>query len=354
MPKSKKKTEPIKGIGRNQAELLVQKSRPLFSLWRSNYTLADFKILDAYLSRINSQKPDDRTVVLEKGELEKLLGVTKISKQDLDARLSRLGSAVDLAKNNPNKSHHVALFEEAYAEKDDFGIWTVRLTCTPKAMQYFFNVEELGYLRYKLRSITSLTSRYTYLMFIYLEANRFRKTWDVDLNELKEILGCDDDLYSEYKRFNERILKRCHTELIKKTECRYTYEPVRKGRAVGAIRFTLETRADLPATFSEDDSAEQLTIDTVFENVYEDETLEFLAEACKKEFNEAEMMVISDALVRAVPFSANVHGGVKLERYECLMRAYHNLEVRARREDLEPIKNRLSYLVKMIEREIDE
>ena len=68
----------------------------------------------------------------------------------------------------------VTLFEEAEAEQDDDGLWNVKLECTQKAMKYFFNIENLGYLRYKLRCITSLTSRYTYIMFIYLEANRFR------------------------------------------------------------------------------------------------------------------------------------------------------------------------------------
>ena len=50
----------------------VQKSKPLFSLWKSDLTLAEFKILDTYLSRINSHNPEQRDVIFEKGELEKL------------------------------------------------------------------------------------------------------------------------------------------------------------------------------------------------------------------------------------------------------------------------------------------
>ena len=75
----------------------------------------------------------------------------------------------------------VTLFEEAEAEQDENGLWQVKLECTQKAMKFFFNVDNLGYLRYKLRCITSLTSRYTYIMFVYLEANRFRKSWEVEL-----------------------------------------------------------------------------------------------------------------------------------------------------------------------------
>lgn len=245
MARPKKNAEPIVGTGKDpENQLTVQKSIPLFSLWRSDMSLAEFKILDTYLSRINSHDPEKRTVVFTKGELEQLLGVKKINKADLLSRLKSLYRGVDIADNN-KKIHTVGLFEEAYGEMDENGLWTIQLTCTSKAMKYIFNVEKLGYLRYKLRCITSLTSRYTYVLFMYLEANRFRKSWEVDIGELRQILNCDgEDLYKEYKRFNERILKRCQKELLEKTECRFTYEPVRVGRRVRGVHFTLETLAD--------------------------------------------------------------------------------------------------------------
>ena len=154
----------------------------------------------------------------------------------------------------------MTLFEEAEAEQDDDGLWQVKLECTQKAMKFFFNVENLGYLRYKLRCITSLTSRYTYIMFIYLEANRFRKSWEVELEELKSILACEDEEYAkEFKYFNRDVLKKVQKEMHEKTECRYTYEPVKKGRKVVAIRFTVETLPKL--TIDSDYDPNQYTLD---------------------------------------------------------------------------------------------
>lgn len=238
----KKKTEPLVGMTKDpENKLTVQKSQPLTWLWQSDLSLAEFKILDAYLARINSSKPSQRSVVLQKGELENALGVTRINNEDLKLRLKHLSQPIDLAKGNKKKIHIIGLFEEAEAVQDTDGIWQIRLTCTEAATKYIFNVEKLGYLRYKLRCITSLTSRYTYILFIYLEANRFRESWEIDLEELKQILNChEDELYKEFKMFNQRILKRCQKELSEKTECRFTYEPVRRGRSVSAIRFTLE------------------------------------------------------------------------------------------------------------------
>lgn len=240
---ARKKISPITSLG-SEDKLTVQKSLPLFALWRSELTLAEFKILDTYLSRIDSHKPEKRTVMFEKGELEKLLGVKRIRTEELDERLKHLGTPIRLddstAKNK--RFTRISLFEKATAEQDDYGLWQVELTASPSAMKYFFNIENLGYLRYKLRCITSLTSRYTYIMFIYLEANRFRKSWEVSLDELKEILSCDkEETYKAFKRFNDLILKKIHKEMHEKTECRYSYFPVKRGRSVKAIRFEVET-----------------------------------------------------------------------------------------------------------------
>lgn len=240
---ARKKVEPIIGIG-NENKLTVQKSIPLFALWTSGLTLAEFKILDMYLSRIDSHKPEKRQIKLVKGEVEQALGLQKINNQDLKMRLKHLmGNVVEIPDNSAKKGFRlVTLFEEAVAEQDDNGLWEVRLECTQKAMKYFFNVDNIGYLRYKLRSVTSITSRYTYIMFTYLEHNRFRKSWTVDLDELKHTLGCDEEeTYKEYKHFNNLLLKKVQKEILEKTECRYSYEPVKKGRSVVAIRFTVET-----------------------------------------------------------------------------------------------------------------
>lgn len=240
---ARKKIDPIVGLG-YENKLTVQKSLPLFALWRSDLTLSEFRILDTYLSRIDSHKPEKRAIILEKGEIENALGIQKINNQDLKLRLKHLmGNVVEVPDKDEKKGFQfVTLFEEAEAEQDDDGLWNVKLECTQKAMKYFFNIENLGYLRYKLRCITSLTSRYTYIMFIYLEANRFRKSWEVPLEELKKILHCENEAtYNEFRFFNVKILKKVQKEMHEKTECQYSYFPIKRGRSVKAIRFEVET-----------------------------------------------------------------------------------------------------------------
>ena len=76
-------------------------------------------------------------------------------------------------------------------------------------------------------------------MFLYLEANKFRKTWTIELEELKTLLNCqNEESYKKFKVFNDRILKLIKKEMDEKTDCRYKYETVKKGKNVVAIKFT--------------------------------------------------------------------------------------------------------------------
>lgn len=367
----KKKTEPLIGMTRDpENKLTVQKSQPLTWLWQSDLSLAEFKILDAYLARINSSKPSQRSVVLQKGELESALGVTRINNDDLKLRLKHLSQPIDLAKGNKKKIHIIGLFEEAEAEQDEDGIWQIKLTCTEAATKYIFNVEKLGYLRYKLRCITSLTSRYTYILFIYLEANRFRESWEIDLDELKQILNChEDSLYDEYKRFNERILKRCQKELSEKTECRFTYEPVRRGRSVAAIHFKLEMLSprleaeiqgkdpDQMSLFDYEDEDDE-RVDLVLENRdrRDDEIGAGFGHAIFDEFTDEELTELKElAFSCADPDRVTVHAKY-CERLEAISRAtaeFIEQKIKAMNvyDRRTPIKDRYSYLKKSIVKE---
>lgn len=347
---ARKKIEPITSLG-NEDKLTVQKSLPLFALWRSELTLAEFKILDTYLSRIDSHKPDKRAVVFEKGELEKILGVQKINNKELKERLKHLmGNVVEIPDTDEKKGFRLmTLFEEAVAEQDNYGLWQVKLECTQKAMKYIFNIDNLGYLRYKLRCITSITSRYTYIMFIYLESNRFRKSWEVPLDELKKILNCDkEETYKQFKRFNDLILKKIQKEMFEKTECKYNYEPIKKGRSVVAVRFTVET---LPKASLEDIDPNQYTIE------------DYIAEKNKplwcnaledSKFNDEQLEEL-DSIISILPETAlptptsSDMDNIDIRRYHYIAQKYAILKRTIKEKN---IKNKFLYFKKMIENDL--
>lgn len=342
----------LKGLGKHPDELTVQKSKPLLSLWKSDLSLASLKILDAYLSRINSFNPDQRTVVFKKREIESLLGVTKINKQFLEERLKNLLQPVELEKDNAKKIKLIPLFEESEAEQQDDGTWYITLTCTNVAMKYFFNIETVGYLRYKLKSIIHITSRYSYVMFTYLESNRYRKSWIESIDTLQYIMNCDEDeMYKEFKYFNQRILKRCHKELLEKTDLRYTYTPVKNGRKVTGIQFTIETLKDL----IEKETPEP-DYDLMYEQLQNSEyTIDkMMYDACDNEYDTSEMEIIMSIIstkeLKPHPYDA-YDSSQSFAKYHYLhkMHCILNSESEKKERQGKPITNRFKYFKTMLE-----
>lgn len=326
-------------------KFLVQKSNPLQSLSETKMTLAEFKILDAYLSKIDSHKPEERSVTFDKGELESLLGVTQIKNKDLSNRIDNLFKVVTIQDpDKPNKFTKIALFSCAECTQGDDGLWTIKLACSPEAMEYIFNIESIGYLRYRLKNVVNLTSRYSYILYLYLESNRFRGSWTMSLDDLKKMLCCTADTYSEYKRFNDLVLKKCQKELSQKTDIDFDYVALRRGRKVSGIQFILkapQNAADSPVEPLFNDPEEFDWAD-----FYGSERLATLAEGCNYEFNKAEMEQIARVLVRInIPCDRTTKSELYGKQFY-LREKYAALNVIMCKK---PIKNRFKYFLRMLD-----
>lgn len=212
---------------------------------KSDLTLPELKLLDVYLARIDSHDPEKRTVIIEKGELERVLCVTRILKDDLNKRLRNLFQIVEIEDaTKPDGFKIISLFEEAEAVPDGNGLWKITLTCTPSAREYIFNIEDLGYLRYRLKNVIELNLD-TVMFYSSTGKQPFLQIMGNKLDDLKELLKCKATRYNQFKFFNAEILKKCHNELNEKTDCHFDYEPVKQGRTIVGIRFTVKTLKQL-------------------------------------------------------------------------------------------------------------
>lgn len=345
----------ISGIGNHPTKALVEKSRPLLSLSKTHMTLAEFKILDAYLARINSHNPDAETVTFEQGELENYLGVSRFLRKDLDERLVALMHPIDISTET-NEINRIVLFYRAHAKRDtETGLWTIQLTCTPDAKKYIFNIDNIGYLRYRLKNVVNMTSRYTYIMFLYLLDNRFRKTWIVQLDDLKEILNCTAETYSSFKRFNDLVLKKCQKEIHTKTELQYEYIPIRKGRKIHSVQINIITVSDELKQIDEEYGNEALQLYLPFYEEVEADVnemeyvgdLEYLlgSDACNNEFTPEQIRVIKDKVIAAVGYADH------LDYCNYLISKYNMMNVYDREKK---IKDRFKYLCAIIDKEIED
>lgn len=345
---ARKQNNPIETLGKNIDKLTVQKSKPLFALWQSELTLAEFKILDTYLGRINSHDDEQRTVKFEKGELESLLGVKQLKPQVLDERLKHLMTTVRISdENRKNGFTRIALFEKAYAEQDDYGVWKAELTCTETAKKYIFNVEEINYLRYKLKNIVNIKSRYTYIMFLYLWENKYRGSWEVPLDKLKSLLNCENEYCNQFKVFNDRVLKRVYNEIHKVTDIRYEYETVKKGRSVIAIRFIYKSKC-VDEVEESQNTLEELQEKAIKEKELWQEPLENF-EFTQEQYDELFSVLVTIPESK-LPQSSACYGSIELMRY-------HYIDQKAkgiiRRDKQKAIRSKFAYLLKLMKKDIE-
>lgn len=345
---ARKKIEPIENFGTDTEKLTVQKSRPLFALWQSELTLAEFKILDTYLGRINSHDEEHRTVKFEKGELEKLLGIKQIKPEVLDDRLKHLMTTVKIPNENNKKGFtRISLFEKAYAEQDEHGTWQVELTCTPSAKQYIFNVEDIGYLRYKLRCVINMKSRYTYIMFLYIWDNKYKETWEIPIDELKAILCCNvEESYNKFKVFNDRILKRVQKEIHEVTDIQYTYETIKKGRNVVAIKFIYKSKENI----EESADFNQLTLEQCQAELNRE-----LWESALDDFHftKEQLDEIRELLVvipyHVLPQSPAYYGDIPLMRFHYMKLKAKEILRRDTEDGKSPVRSKFAYLRKIMQ-----
>lgn len=190
------------------------------------------------------------------------------------------------------------------------------------------------------------------MLFLYLLDNRFRKTWSIDLADLKALLNCNAERYKQFKFFNAEILKKCHKELCEKTDISFEYKPIKRGRTVSAVEFSVNTLND---ELTEQLRSVPLELDSIAKNgefvgqtnMFTDE-IDYGSElanllggsACDDEFSPEQVRVLQDLVLKAVPQQDN------------MLRCNYLIEQVHRMNMFKP-KNRFAYLCTIIKNDIE-
>ena len=143
----------------------------------------------------------------------------------------------------------IHIFEGRNIYKDENGDLTVEFCSSKKARDFFFNINRLGYIRYRLREVISLPTVSSKLLFFLFEFNAFRHKWEISLEELKKYLGIENK-YSDTKLFMRRILKPAIEYIEKYTDMEVSYEKIvnKYGKIIGfefSVTSTANYRKDL-------------------------------------------------------------------------------------------------------------
>ena len=118
---------------------------------------------------------------------------------------------------------------------------------------YMLQLKEL-YTSYKLENILSLKSKYSLRLFELLKSNEYKKIWNIELEELKKLLGATEKSYSIYQNVKNRIILKAQKELKEKTDICFDFEEIKTGRKVTSIKFFIKSnkRVNAPKEISVD------------------------------------------------------------------------------------------------------
>ena len=251
------------------------------------------------------------------------------------------------------------LFEEAEYCKNEYGEPVIKLTCTNRAKEIFFCIGKYHYFKYALENIIRLTHKSSYLLYIYIVANRFRGEWTIELDELRDtVFDCKGQgSYLAFKEFKRSVLDPAVKELNEKTDCHFVYEAIKRGRKVAKIKFIyhnpngsewqtsfIDETYDVPLLSDQhgDDELAGQTDMFTDEIDYGSELADLLgSSACNDEFSPEQVRVLQDLVLKAVPQNDNI------VRCNYLIAQVHRMNI------FKP-DNRFAYLCKMIENDIKE
>ena len=213
-------------------DYVVEKSRRILNLSDMVYSTMQMKFLDIYLSRIDPRDENSRTVRFTLDELADLFGVERIryerigtllgESQDLKEthkdlpldQLENIKFTYEIDDEEKRGFVRAPLFVRSamFRRKDDNSI-IIEMTCHEDAKRLFFNLQGVGYIRYRLKNVIPMSGKYSMLLYLYL-LDKFNfgnviveQTVDYLKHKVFKMDEQSEGIYSEYKYFSQRVLK---------------------------------------------------------------------------------------------------------------------------------------------------
>ncbi len=132
----------------------------------------------------------------------------------------------------------------------------IKLGFYPDMKPFLLALKE-RYLVYDFRNVRNLTSPYYVRLYELLK--QYEKIGEryFEVEDLKEILGLTQE-YKLYGHFKSKILDKAQAKLLEFTDIYFTYEEIKKGRAVWALTFKIHKNRPVGLQLPEENDASDL------------------------------------------------------------------------------------------------
>jgi hypothetical protein len=328
----------------------IVRSNSLNEIRDSSMSLTEMRLFAIYQSKINPKDLNSRKIEFELSEFEKIMEIKRANITVLKDVGERIVTRTAKINDNDGGFCIMPIFGEfrIFQKNNE---WYVSIDTHEKMIPYLFQLKKYWF-KYKLWNALRLKSTNQVRMYEILKQYEYAGAREIEIDILKALLGISQNQYSQWRDFRRDVLNKCQEALLENTDIKFTYEPSKKGRGgkIMALKFIIEKNNDYIDQLTLDEFIETpstLEVDGELPEInFENEKLEFLAEACDNEFTEEQMQVLYDILRQIEPNSQGT------ARYDYLLKKYNELKYRVSRSDLKPLRSRFAYLKKIIEADL--
>ena len=331
---------------------IVQKRNILNELRAKDLSLLELRFFSIYLSKINPRNIETRVVRFPLSDYQKIMKLGRINIPHLKASTdSLLGKKVHIPLESGGFTT-IVLFDRCTVDKDKDENWFVEISANSSALPFMFDFKD-RYFKYELWNTLYLKSSIQIRMYEILKQYEKIGKREIDISELRELLGIEPDKYSRLERFKAKVLDHCQKALEENTDICYTYERGKTGRSGKwlSIIFYIYKNKNCTRNMQLDDIGDvndnidiELGYDSQEEIDYGSELANLLGSAAlNDEFNIDQVRVLQDLTKKAVK------GSDHLEMCNYLVEKVHKMNVYNPKKE-----NRFKYLCKIIESDIKE
>lgn len=208
----------------------VKKSNALARARWSPDSIWEPRLVAMLASQIKSGDTDFQTYEIR---LVDLLGKDPGGKdyQEFEKVIDKVMSRVITLRNDDDWKKYTMFSSCEYISKK--GI--LKIGFHPDLKEHYLQLNQ--YIKYNLIEFMLLPSIYSQRLFEFLKSWDDRKETIIELKELHEMLDSPKSFKESYKDFRRFVLEKAHKDILKFTNIYYSWEPIKRGRAVYAIKF---------------------------------------------------------------------------------------------------------------------
>lgn len=205
-------------------------------------SLGEKRLLLACIAKLDSKgtryaKKDGITIKAQ--EFSQLFNIkTNNGYRDLEAAAENL---FERRISFDNKNHKIKYVSRWAGDIDyNYGEGSVTIHFSRRILPFITQLKG-QFTKYQLEKIAGLTSAHA--IRIYEICLQYLKigSRDIEVDKLKKTLGVEE-LYSEFKDFNKRVLKPSVEQINKQTDLRIQINPIRKMRKVVALKIDIRAK----------------------------------------------------------------------------------------------------------------